>query len=495
MHPQRVIIAALLAALSLAPQHVAAQPPPTPLGPGFDATAYATQLKVTTFASGLNYPTSMQQYGGGILVGTTNSAFLTPTTNTGHLLLLTDTNNDGVADQTNDLTPAGGLPGGITSVRFAGNLLIVTSNTNTTTPSISVLQKGATITSPFVSVGTINLAFSATSWEHTSFGLATRPTPGQSGNYDVLFNLGARVNQTSDAGNFATYHVTANSTGKATGLTNVQLDAESIYMTTVSFNGTTAALSAPVKVAAGVRNAVGMAFQPGTGDLYYMDNGMDGATANGHPSDRYGNAAYSLDTLHKISASQVGVSFPNTNFASDFYENNPTTYTRHGNPDAIARFAPFGPFDSTDHNSSVNESEGPNEIAFTPASFPSTLQGLLIGFHGQFNKVGPPNTTTGAGNEEHPVVFYNTTTGNYWHFIGNQEPLIGHLDGMLSTPDAFFMSDIADGSLSAAPFNTGAIYMLTAVPEPSAVVLTAVGLLAVCGGRRAFFPSPLGGEG
>ncbi len=242
-----------------------------------------------------------------------------------------------------------GLPGQITSVRQAGNLLFVTDNADTPSPVISVLQQGATTTSPFVSVGTINLSFTASTWEHPSFGLAVRPTPNQSGKYDVFFNLGSRTNQTSDAGNFGTYHATANTTGNATGLSNAPLDPESIYMTTVSFNRTAAAMSTPVKVAAGLRNAVGMAFQPGAGDLYYTDNGMDGSSGNSHPNDRYGNAAYSLDTLHKIDASQIGVSHPNTNFSTDFYEGTPTTFPQHGNPGAIARFAPFGPFDTSDH--------------------------------------------------------------------------------------------------------------------------------------------------
>jgi hypothetical protein len=465
MPSQRAVIMYLGTALCVLPMEVArAAAPPTPLGPGFNAAAYVSQLRVTTFASGLSYPTSMQQYGGGILVGTTNGAFLPAGGNTGHLLLLTDTNNDGVADQTADLTPVGGVPGQITSVRHAGNLLFVTDNADTPSPVISILQQGATTTSPFISVGTINLSFTTSNWMHSSFGLAVRPTPNQSGNYDVFFNLGSRANQTSDAGNFGTFHATANTTGNATGLANIALDPESIYKTTVSFNGTTASMSTPVKIAGGLRNAVGMAFQPGTGDLYYADNGIDGTSANGHPNDRYGNAADSLDTLHMISASQIGVSFPNTNFATDFYDAAPTTFTKHGNPDAIAHFAPFGPFDASDHNSSLNESEGPNEIAFAPSNFPAGLNnGIFIGFHGQFDKVGAPNSTTGAGNEENPVIYYDLTTGTYWHFIGTQEANIGHLDGMLSTPDALFMSDMADGSLFIGPTNTGAIYKVVAV--------------------------------
>jgi hypothetical protein len=491
---RRAILIALATFVTLVAQTAAQPAPPTPLGPNFDPTTFAGQLKVTTFASGLNYPTSMQSYNGGILVGTTNGVFSTGAAGSGHLLLLTDTNHDGVADQTLDLTPAGGLLGEITSVRQAGNLLFVTSsgNINTPTPTIAVLKQGATPTSPFVSLGQINLNFptvGGTAWEHGSFALAVRPNPTQSGNYDVLFNLGSRTNQTSDetspGSGVYNQHVTASTSGaNVSGFSGLSLNPESIYMTTVAFNGTTASLTTPAQVAHGLRNAAGITFQLGTGDLYYIDNGMDGSTANGHPSDKYGNAAYSLDTLHKISAANVGITYANTNFATDFYENTVSTFPQHGNPDAIARFAPFGPFNASDHNSSVNESEGPNEIAFSPANFPAALQGIFIGFHGQFDKAGPPNTTTGAGNEEHPVVFYNTTTGQYWHFIGNQEPLIGHLDGMLSTSDGLYMSDLADGSLFGAPTNTGAIYLVSAVPEPSTLASTVAGLAAVISRRQ-----------
>src|SRR5207253_11491905 len=72
--------------------------------------------------------------------------------------------------------------------------------------------------------------------------------------------------------------------------------------------------------------------------------------------------------------------------------------------------------------------------------------------------------TTSAGNEENPVVFYDFTTSTYWHFIGTNEPNIGHLDSLLSTPDALYMADMADGSLFSAPTNTGAIYKVIALP-------------------------------
>jgi hypothetical protein len=446
--------------------------PLTTLGPGFDSAAYSGQLKSTVFATGLSFPSSMQSYAGGILVGTTSGGPIFSTATSGHLLLLTDTNNDGAADQQVDLTPAGGLPGGVTSVRQAGSLIFVMSTSAPTGPVISVLQQGATQTSPFVSVGSVSLAYSDANWEHTSYALATRPTPGQPGSTDLFFGLGSRADVTSDAGNFGVYHAMITTNGGATGLSNVTLLPESIYKATVSATGPGASFSAPVQVAAGLRNAAGIAIQPGSGDLYFEDNGMDGSASNGHPPDKFGNAAYSLDTLHKITRADIGVNVPGTNFASDFYENTPPTPAVHGSPDSIAHFAPFGPFDAGDLNASPNESEGANEIAFAPASFPSALSnGIFIGFHGELDSAGAPDPATGAGNDENPVVFYDLGTGTYWHFIGTAEPNVGHLDGLLATSDTLYLSDLAAGGIGGPDFNTGTIYAITAVPEPAIVSL------------------------
>ena len=99
--PQREMTAVLATVLwALSMDIACGVVPPTPSGPGFHA-APVGQLRVTTFASGLNFPTSMQQYGGGTWsVPRTVVSFLPSFFNLGNLLLLTDTDNDGVADQT-----------------------------------------------------------------------------------------------------------------------------------------------------------------------------------------------------------------------------------------------------------------------------------------------------------------------------------------------------------------------------------------------------------
>ena len=42
-------------------------------------------------------------------------------------------------------------------------------------------------------VGSINFSFPA-NWEHTTYASVVRPTPGQSGNYDLIFNIGSQYN-------------------------------------------------------------------------------------------------------------------------------------------------------------------------------------------------------------------------------------------------------------------------------------------------------------
>ncbi len=436
---------------------------PTLYGPNQSPNTYSSTLRLTTFATNLNYPTSMQEFGpagdSGILVGTTSGGPFYSASSSGKLLFLKDTNHDGVADQTFDITPSGGLPGSITAVRKAGDLLLVTSGVGSTAPVINVLRQGASPTAPLTSVGTITLNFPA-SWEHESYSLAVRPSPAQPGSFDVLFNVGSQFNDVS-----AATTITATTSGSATGFTTVTLQPESIYKTTLTDTGTSASFTNPLQVAKGLRNAAGIAFHPTTGDLYFTDNGMDGTATNGHPADIYGNAAYSLDTLHAISAATIGTSVPDYAFSSSFFENTapPTT---HGAPTALAAFAPL-------NGQSTEESEGPNEIAFAPSSFPQGLNnGIFIGFHGQFDQTGNPDPNTGTGNEEHPVVFFNLNDGTYWHFIDNTNPTpIGHLDGLLSTADSLYLSDIATGSLFNTPYNTGAIYQIQSVPEPASLGL------------------------
>src|SRR5262249_11336026 len=63
-------------------------------------------------------------------------------------------------------------------------------------------------------------------------------------------------------------------------------------------------------------------------------------------------------------------------------------------------------------------------------------------------------------NEENPVVYVALSTTNYFQFIGNDEPNIGHLDGLLSTDDSLFLADLTANGNTGASTNSGVIYQI-----------------------------------
>jgi len=104
-----------------------------------------------------------------------------------------------------------------------------------------------------------------------------------------------------------------------------------------------------------------------------------------------------------------------------------------------------------------SESEGPSQIAFAPPGFPAGLNdGVFVGFHGR-------GQLSGVANEENPVVYVDGAMLAYGHFISNDEPALGHPDGLLSTANSLFIADLTStGSQNAR--GTGVIYQITAVP-------------------------------
>ena len=61
--------------------------------------------------------------------------------------------------------------------------------------------------------------------------------------------------------------------------------------------------------------------------------------------------------------------------------------------------------------------------------------GVFVGMHGKFS-------LGGTSNEENPLVFVDLNDNSYFHIIQNDEPSVGHLDGLLSTNDSLFVADI-----------------------------------------------------
>jgi hypothetical protein len=109
---------------------------------------------------------------------------------------------------------------------------------------------------------------------------------------------------------------------------------------------------------------------------------------------------------------------------------------------------------------SGSESEGANDIVFAPPGFPDGLNnGIFVGFHGRY-------ALGGLANEENPLVYVDLTSTNYFHFIGNDEPNIGHLDGLLATGDSLFVADLtSNGSLDTGS-GRGVIYQIKSLVLP-----------------------------
>jgi hypothetical protein len=440
-----------------------------PFSVGGDPVVDPADFRVTTFASGLNYPHGMQALADGsmlVAVSNPNSGSQSYYDSTGELLRFVDANGDGVADGS-PVVLFNGLPGSLTVVRQAGKFILVSSNQGGQ-EGLYVLRVGATPADALTLVGSINFAFPS-SWEHTTYGLAVRPTPGQSGYYDVFFNIGSQFNGIKrdaqgnilfDANGHAIPDPTTG-TVSASGLVRGTLQGDSVYKVTLRNNGGTPVFSNLTQIATGLRNAASLAIDSLTGDLFLADNGIDGTSG--------GNEAWSAETLQRVPVADMGVRVDNFGFPYHYTLTSETpggvgTRIDLGPPDGvILPLAAFQPLVDPNLPTTGSESEGASGFALAPAGFPEALNsGALIGFHGLFNQAG-------VANEENPLLYADPATGNYFDFVSNDWPNIGHFDEAFSTTDSLFLADISSsGSMFSAP-GAGVIYQVAyrpALPLP-----------------------------
>ena len=424
--------------------------PTSPPAVGGDPRVDPSEFRVTMFATGLNFPHSIQQLAdGSIMVGTS-----TPSPggglfgSSGTLLHLVDGNGDGVADNSPGAVLYNGLPGYLTAVRRIGNLVFATTNSGTVS-QITALRAGASPADPYSRVGSISLTFPQ-GWEHRSYASAVRPTPGASATYDLFFNVGSQFNEVASNTSVAI------SAPDLPGLAPTTVFGESIYRITIEDTGAGLLLSNLTQIASGLRNAAGIAVEPATGDLYFEDNGIDGPNT---AEFDFGNEPLSADELNRIGAADIGGSVEHFGFPHDYVRYRTGERVGSGGIEPLAVFHPIPP-------SSTNESEGPNEIAFSPPGFPAGVHnGVYIGFHGRGN-------LGGLENEENPVLYYDRGDGSYFHFIANSEPGIGHPDGLLSTQDSLFVADLSStGGLDASGVAQGVLYQIKAT-TPSTTTTT-----------------------
>jgi glucose/arabinose dehydrogenase len=401
-------------------------------GPG----VAAGDFRVTTFAQGLDFPLGMARLtDGSLLVAVSDGTSFGDST--GQLLRLVDADRDGVTDGAGTVLYTG-LPGGQTSLRMVGPLAFVTGQGRG--KPITILRAGPTLAAAFSRVGRIDINYPA-SWYHPHSALFARELPGQSSQCELFFQLGSQFNFNP------TVDTASISSADVEGATGV-LHGDSIYRLTITDHGDHVTASGLARIASGLRNAAGFAVHPITGDFYFQDNGIDGLLNPNEP--------LSADELNVIPAAELGgTPSPFFGFPTDYVEYRTGLRVGGGGVFPLVSFQPLpGPVTG-------DESEGPNDIVFAPPTFPDGLNdGIFLGFHGRYNAGGPAN-------EENPVVYVNLASLTYFHFIGTDEPDIGHLDGLLATDDSLFLADLAaNGSLGTGGGH-GIIYQIRSLVLPS----------------------------
>ncbi len=404
---------------------------------GGDPRVNPEDFTITTFAGGLNFPVGMVELeDGSILTALANGASFFGSSS-GRILRLVDDDGDAMADRwivLEDELPVGGP----TAVDKAGDLLFVTGQGQ----PILILRLGPAPEHEVAQVGRIDL--NDASLLHPNSALAARQVDGV---YELFFPLGSAVN-------FARTTQTRRLTSDF-GLA-ADLACDAIHRLTFRFDGETVTDAEVIQIATGLRSASGLAFHPETGDLYFEDNGIDGLQ----------NAieAHSADEINRIPADQLGGEIEDFGFPDHYIAYRTGEFVGGGAIPPLVAFLPL-PDPATG-----SEAEGPNEIAFAPPGFPPGLNnGLFVGFHGQF-------FSGGRANEENPLVYVDLETREYFHFVSNEEPAVGHLDGLLASHDRLYVSDISNrGGLGRSDRNSGAIYAIrytgstsTAVGEGSA---------------------------
>ncbi len=391
---------------------------------GSDPRITSAGLEIGVFAEGLNFPMGMIALpDDSILVATSDPTGGSFFRSTGELLRLTDADGDGVADDGGTVV-ATDLTGPLVAIQRAGDLVFVATG-GYQEEGIYVLRRGDRWQSPMTLLGKIDVINPGS--EHQTYGLAVRETPGESGSYDLLFNAGAYGNV--DAGGNR-----VSLGGLATGY----LEDASIYMLTVIDTGSDVSFSEPVKVAGGLRNASAFVFERESGDLIIGENGMD------TPGNEI--VSFSADEINVIPADEIGVVEYDFGF--------PETYIDYATGELIGSEGalPIVAFNSLDGS----ESEGIASLVQMPESFPAPFgDGYVAGFHGQFDSFGDDN-------EENPLVFFNTTTGDRFELISNDNAAIGHLDSLFASESALYVADLCGIGLLTEANACGVIYRVSA---------------------------------
>jgi glucose/arabinose dehydrogenase len=310
---------------------------------------------------------------------------------------------------------------------------------------ITILRAGAAPSDPLTLLGKLIINYPGGWTQHQHSELDLRRTPGFTNRYDLFFQVGAENNfsATTRTATLANQNVSG-----AVG----SLAGDSVHMITIIDDGIALSATNLTRVASGVRNPAGFAFQQASGDFYFEDNGIDGLVDPGEP--------LSADELNYIARTNIGGPVEFFGFPSNYIA------YRTGASVGGAGVQPLIAFQPVPNPSNGHESEGPDQITFAPPGFPDGLNtGIFLGFHGQYS-------LGGVNNEENPVVYADPATGAYFHFIEGQQPGVGHLDGLLATRDSLFVADLATNGNIYSSAGAGVIYQVKSLVTPSPPTLT-----------------------
>ncbi len=423
---------------------------------GGDARVDVDDFEVTVLADGLNYPVGMVELpDGSLLVAVSiGNSFFSSTKS--QILRLVDADDDGIAESRTVLLD-NLLIGGPSALRLAGDLLFISGQG---TP-IAILRLGSAPDYKITEVGRIFIYYSG-SWMHQQSALLARRAPDTDDVYELFFPLGSKVN-------FATTTATL-SMGSTFGL-EADLAGDAIHRIRFSDDGETLTGIDHIQIATGLRSASGLAFHPHSGDLYFEDNGIDGLSQ--------AIEAHSADELNRISADQIGGEVEDFGFPNNYIAYRVGEFVGGQGVPPLFAFTPIPEL------SNGSESEGPNEITFAPPGFPPGLNdGFFVGFHGQFSRAG-------LANEENPLVYADLNTGEYFHFVSNEEPQIGHLDGLLATGNKLYAADIsAHGGFGSSAANSGVIYQIRYTGTAATAVHELAGAVPTDFALEQAYPNP-----
>jgi hypothetical protein len=322
-------------------------------------------------------------------------------------------------------------------------------------------------------IGTLNFAYPSgcayECWEHgNGMSLAV---PGTNGSNTIYFIVGSELD---DSATIPAVSVSG------MGLSNVSLNADSIYMMTVqSTSGNSVVItSGPQQVATGLRNPFALNLDS-AGDLVIADNGIDG----GHAVHELG-----ADTIDEIPVNAIGQQIYDFGFP-DSYTDYGTGQRVNGDPNAVPPVVSIIP--SLDSGGIPQNCEGASASVFLAAgslAFVGIEGGEVVSCDGNSGAAGITNT-------DNSVVYYDFASGQLIPILNGGNPEVGHIDGLASIgSDLFLLDSAASGSLDdLTGAGQGAIYefdLASSAPEPGTWALGFAGIaFSILRWRRVRTPS------